>query len=84
MTKSNPKKSHPGHRVRFTREQIQESNRLRLIALSTGWSAAEIAKVCDNCHPDTIKKWLTGDQLLSPERQTLLRTHWSAETGGPG
>jgi len=67
----------------MTREQIQESNRLRGIALSTGWTTGEIAAVC-KCHPDTIKQWLGERQLLNPDRQTLLRAHWSAETGGPG
>jgi hypothetical protein len=74
--KKNPRKSHPGHRARLTLDQIQGSNRLRLKAQSTGWSNDEIAKVC-KCHPDTIKKWLTGDQFMNPERQALLDAHWS-------
>jgi hypothetical protein len=79
MTKA--KKTH--NMPRLTRQQIQESNRLREVARSTGWTFTEIAAVC-KCHPDTIKKWINDGPVLSVERQMLLRAHWSAETGGPG
>ena len=79
MTKRNPNKSHPGHRNRWTHDQIVGSNVLRLKAQSTGWTATEIAAIC-KCHPDTIKKWMTGDQLLNPERQELLDAHWNGKS----
>jgi hypothetical protein len=62
-------------RPRLTIEQVRESERLRQLALSTGWTYAELAKVCQ-CHPDTIKQWLGERQLLSPERQALLKQHY--------
>ena len=61
---------------RLTRQQIQESGRLRLLASQANWSCAEIAKVC-GCHPDTIKQWLGERCALSVERQAMLRAHWS-------
>lgn len=75
------KKSHPGHRPRMTLKDIQESNRLRMIALSTGWTPDQIGGVIKR-HPDTVRQWLGEKQLLPVECQELLKKHWSAETCG--
>lgn len=76
----NPRKSHPGHRrPRYTRQDIQDSNRLRNLALRMHWQPQDIATAA-GCSVDNIRKWMAEQHILSPLYTAGIKRRWPAET----
>jgi hypothetical protein len=70
-------------RHRLTAAEIAESDRLRAAVQRHGLAVPELARAA-LCAEPAIRGWLDRQRHLAPREQCLLRTAYSAETGGPG
>jgi hypothetical protein len=61
---------------------IQDSNRLRIVAVRAGWPTTDIAAAC-GCSIEHAKKWLSDQHVLSPLYAAGIKRRWPQETASP-